>query len=255
MGKFIWLKRKLFLLYFLLVFLFNIISVHSQSELEDIDKELKKELGQPKTEEQKTKSGKKKIREKENKQEEISPLEERFERRKAEEESTIWILIKIILVFSILTAAMYYILKYIAKNRNAKFPAQSSMKVLASLPLATSKQLQIVDVSGMLLLIGVSDDSVNLIMEINDSNIKNHIYQLQQSYEPPITENFLELALKSFKNFHFGFPSQDPSQDMQNKENPKNYGRDEDEIVDEIKMRQMEILEKIKKERKNLSKS
>ncbi|MCB1190257.1 MAG: flagellar biosynthetic protein FliO [Leptospiraceae bacterium] len=224
--------------------------LYSESDLDDINSELKKELGTPPEKKPEKEPEEKEIPKKiENRETQPNPIEDRYLNRKENEESLIWILIKIIFIFGFLTAAMYYVLKYIAKNRNSRFPAQDSMKLLASLPLASNKQLQIVDISGMLLLIGVSDNSVNLIKEIVEPDIKTQIYQVQDSYEGP-TESFFDLALKSFQNLdlksHFT--------SSQNKESNVSYEKGEDEIVDEIKMRQMEILEKIKKERKNLTK-
>ncbi|HNC00456.1 MAG TPA: flagellar biosynthetic protein FliO, partial [Leptospiraceae bacterium] len=154
-----------------------------------------------------------------------------------------WTLVKVFFVFGILTAAMYYVLKFVSKNRQSMYPVRDAMRVLASLPLAPNKQIQIVDVSGILLVIGVSDGSVNLIKEIDSSEIKEKIYHSKETVQPP-TENFLEVLLSTFKNLDFKASHNTSHKDTE--------VRDE-EIMNEIKFRQLERLEKLKKERSDLS--
>ncbi|HMW05059.1 MAG TPA: flagellar biosynthetic protein FliO [Leptospiraceae bacterium] len=207
-------------------------------ERDEMDQLLQKELGQEPTK-QLTEDNKKPT---DKKNEPINPVEERY-RREDDSSSLLWTLVKVFFVFGILTAAMYYVLKFVSKNRQSMYPVRDAMRVLASLPLAPNKQIQIVDVSGILLVIGVSDGSVNLIKEIDSSEIKEKIYHSKETVQPP-TENFLEVLLSTFKNLDFKASHNTSHKDTE--------VRDE-EIMNEIKFRQLERLEKLKKERSDLS--
>ena len=209
-------------------------------ERDEMDQILQKELGTDPTK-QTLEDNSKKPQDK--KKEPVNPVEERY-RVEEEPTSLLWTLVKVILVFGILTASMYYVLRFISKNRQNMYPVKDMMRVLASLPLAPNKQIQIVDVAGMLLVVGVSDGSVNLIKEIESNDIKEKIYHSKETHEPQ-SENFLEVFMGTFKNLDFKNPI------SKNQATPEN--RDEEEIMDEIKFRQLERLEKLKNERANLS--
>ncbi len=209
-------------------------------ERDEMDQLLQKELGQDPSKQVIEDNSKKPL---DKKIEPINPVEERY-RREEEPSSLLWTLVKVILVFGILTAAMYYVLKFISKNRQNMYPVKDAMRVLASLSLAPNKQLQIVDISGMLLVVGVSDGSVNLIKEIDSSEIKEKIYHSKETHEPQ-SENFLEVFMGTFKNLDFkaGIGSG----------NQKTSETSDEEIMDEIKFRQLERLEKLKQDRTDLS--
>lgn len=209
-------------------------------ERDEMDQILQNELGQNPTK-QSIEDHNKKTPDKVN--EPVNPVEERY-KREEEPSSLLWTLVKIVIVFGILTAIMYYVLKFISKNRLSMYPVKDAMRVLASLPLAPNKQLQIVDISGILLIIGVSDGSVNLVKEIDSSDIKERIYQAKEHHEPQ-SENFLEVFMNTFKNLDF--------KHNLSHETEKNTEIREEEIMDEIKYRQLERLEKLKVERANLS--
>ena len=209
-------------------------------ERDEMDQLLQKELGQDPSK-QVIEDNSKKPTDKKN--ELVNPVEERY-KRDEEPSSLLWTLVKVIFVFGILTAIMYYLLKFISKNRQNMYPVKDAMRVLASLSLAPNKQLQIVDISGILLVVGVSDGSVNLIKEIDSNEIKEKIYHSRETHEPQ-SENFLEVFMGTIKNLNFksGIDS----------ETHKNTETRDEDIMDEIKFRQLERLEKLKQERTDLS--
>jgi flagellar protein FliO/FliZ len=114
--------------------------------------------------------------------------------------STAWLLIKVILVFGGLTAAMIFILRVMSKSRDSRFPVKGVMSILSSLPIATNKQIQIVDVAGRLLVLGVADSGVNFLTEITAIEEKNRILKMKEEFEPS-QENFLVNLLESLKDF------------------------------------------------------
>lgn len=209
-------------------------------ERSEMDQILRNELG---IDEKKVTEDKKKPADSKNVKEE-NPIEERY--RNANDDSAgslIWTLVKVLFVFGILTAIMYYVLKIISKKRDSRYPVKAAMKVLGSLPLGTNKELQIVDVSGMLLLLGVSDQSVNLIKEIDSREIKEKIYTERDNFEP-VNDNFLDQFVGSLKNLDLKHIHQ----------KPKNNSEFEEDLMDELKLRQKERLSKMKEELDTLGK-
>jgi flagellar protein FliO/FliZ len=205
------------------------------SQTEDQDKELRKELGI----EDKAKD--KNAKPKTNPKEETNPVAERYLEKEESGPVLLWILVRIALVLAILVGASYYGLKYFNTNRAAKFPIKGAMRILSVLPISIGKQIQIVEVSGMLFVIGVSDQSITLIKEIDSQEMKQKIFMEVDTYEPP-KENFLDtlfnLTKKEFSSV---------------REKKSTEGSDE-EMMEEFKQRQINYLEKIKKEREELEK-
>ncbi|MCB1141046.1 MAG: flagellar biosynthetic protein FliO [Leptospiraceae bacterium] len=205
---------------------------------EDLNNALQKELG---IEEKQTKPPEPtKVPEKV--PEEVNPVQERF-REQSEPESLLWILVKISIVLVILVGVFYYLVRFFSVTRNARFPVKGVMRVLSTLPIGPGKELQIVDLSGELLLIGVSENSINLIKEIESPDLKQKVYMMRDVTEPE-EENFVEQLLKNLKTT----PFEKKSGSVVVEE------RDTDDVVEELKLRQLDRLEKLKEERKSLSK-
>jgi flagellar protein FliO/FliZ len=209
-------------------FLFS-ISIFTESEM---DKALQNELGISKQTENQTQTTKK---------EEVNPVEERF-KPKEESSSLLWTLFKIIFVFGILTALMYYVLKFVSNTRQNLFPVKEAIRVLSATSISPNKQLQIVEVSGMLFLIGVSDYSISLIKEIEEASIKQKIFLERDSFEPPKEDfgNFLASSLQNF-DIKSAFSFQKKSEEQ------------EESILNEIKSSQANKLDKLKKERESMN--
>ena len=61
---------------------------------------------------------------------------------------------------------------------------QDVAKVLSVIPLGQNKYLQIVDLAGKVLVLGVSDNSINLITEIDDRDEINRLRIMSQKSVP-----------------------------------------------------------------------
>ena len=89
----------------------------------------------------------------------------------------------------------------------------------------------------------VSDGSVNLIKRNRIKEIKEKIYHSKETHEPE-SENFLEVFLGTGKNLDLRGNRNSEFVDLESSD---------EEIMDEIKSRQLERLEKLKQERSDLS--
>ncbi|EPG75740.1 flagellar biosynthesis protein FliO domain protein [Leptospira fainei serovar Hurstbridge str. BUT 6] len=111
------------------------------------------------------------------------------------------ILFRIVLVLGILCGGVYWILKTIAASRDAKLPVRGEMNLLSSLLLGPNKQLQIVEVTGQIFVLGVADSGINLISEITDPETKSRLQRMKDEYEPP-EGGFLVSVLAQLKDLN-----------------------------------------------------
>lgn len=226
----------------LFICLFSIFTVSIfATPNEDLDKELRKEMGVQDTKVQKAKDGSLPSEP----ALEPNPVKERYNVGAEEDGSLLWILVKITMVFAILAILFYYALRFLSNNRNERFPVKGLMRVLSSLPISGGKEVQILDVGGMLFVLGVSEGGITLIKEIDSQETKEKIFHARDTAEPT-HENFVEVLLKNFK----GTETLQSIMGGIQKTTPPS----EDDVVEEIKSRQIERLDKLRKERQDILK-
>ena len=223
--------------------LFSLVTVSLfATPTDDLNQELRKEMGVQDTKVQKAKDGSSSTEP----ALEPNPVKERYNVGSEEESSLLWILVKITMVFTILAILFYYALRFLSINRNERFPVKGLMRVLSSLPISGGKEVQIIDVGGMLFVIGISEGGVTLIKEIDSQEIKEKIFHARETAEPT-HENFVDVLLKNFKGTEI---LQSIVGGVQKATPPS-----EDDVVEEIKSRQIERLDKLRKERQDILKN
>ncbi|MCX6151036.1 MAG: flagellar biosynthetic protein FliO [Ignavibacteriales bacterium] len=108
----------------------------------------------------------------------------------------LWDFIKIFLVLIMLAGLMYFMLHLLKKyfySVESKHPKLISIKVLANQMLMPKKFLSIVKVQDKFYLLGISDQSVNLIDKFEDPELKLKL----EAGSVPSTVNFLDYFKKS----------------------------------------------------------
>ncbi|MDX1961449.1 MAG: flagellar biosynthetic protein FliO [Leptospiraceae bacterium] len=202
------------------------------SQTEDQDKELRKQLGveEKESKKEKSKSGVK---------EEVNPVAERYLEKEESGSVLLWILVRVTIVLAILVGAAYYGMRFINKNQAARFPVKGAIKVLSSVSIGPGKQIQIIEVSGILLIVGVSEHSITLIKEIDSQEIKQKLVLEADSFQPP-NENFLDALFNITKR------------EFSSVKEKKSVENSDEEMMEEVKQRQINYLEKIKKDREEL---
>ncbi len=168
---------------------------------------------------------------------EKNPIEERYVNKEESPESNLlWILVKLLTILGILLAAFYYIARYLRKNQSSRFPLKGDIRLISQAYLGAGKEIQVVDVAGMLFVLGVTEHSIQLIKEIHDPIIREKIYTALDSAEPP-QENFFEYFLNR----------------LNNKDKSSTSNSDQEEIIlEEIQKRQKAKLEELKRKRGKL---
>ncbi|WP_108977110.1 flagellar biosynthetic protein FliO [Leptospira ryugenii] len=128
-----------------------------------------------------------------------NPIQERYMDTNEDSPSATWILLKILFVLAILVGAGYYLVQKMQISKASKYPVKGFMKVLSSLSLSPSQSVQIVEVGGKILVLGVAEGSINLISEITSPDEKNQINQMKSEADPYVP-NFLETLLEGLQS-------------------------------------------------------
>jgi flagellar protein FliO/FliZ len=102
-----------------------------------------------------------------------------------EEESAVWMFIKMLLVLGIFAGGFYYFYRFVTKKAGVNIFGSDAVRVLSVVPLGQNKFLQVVDLAGKVLVVGVSDSSISLITEITEKDQIDRIRILSTRTPPP----------------------------------------------------------------------
>jgi Flagellar biogenesis protein len=102
-----------------------------------------------------------------------------------EEESSVWMFIKMILVLGIFAGGFYYFYRFVTKKAGVSIFGGEAIKVLSVVPLGQNKFLHLIDVAGKVMVIGVSDNNISKISEITEKDQIDRIRILSTRTPPP----------------------------------------------------------------------
>jgi flagellar protein FliO/FliZ len=117
---------------------------------------------------------------------ETAAKEEQYEYEKptVEEESYVWLIFKTMIVLGALIGGFYFFYKFVTKKTGMQILGRDVIKVLSVVPVGQNKFLQVIDLAGRIMVIGVSDSSINLITEVMDRNEIDRIRLLSSKSSP-----------------------------------------------------------------------
>ncbi len=101
-----------------------------------------------------------------------------------EEESYAWSFIKMLLVLALFAVGFYYFYRFVTRKTGVNVFGREAIKVLSVVPLGQNKYLDVIDLAGKVMVIGVSENSINLITEITDRDQIDRI-RILSSKAPP----------------------------------------------------------------------
>lgn len=119
-----------------------------------------------------------------------------YEKPVAEEESYAWLIFKTIIILAALVGAFYYFFRFVTKKSGIQTLGRDVIKILSMVPVGQNKYLQVIDLAGKIMVIGVSDSNINLITEINDKDEINRIRLLSSKSTPIQPGGFQEYIVK-----------------------------------------------------------
>jgi flagellar biogenesis protein FliO len=105
----------------------------------------------------------------------------------ADEDSSAWMLFKMLLVMGLFGGGFYYFYRFVTKKGGVNMFGGEAIKVLSVVSLGQNKFIQIVDLAGKVLVVGVSDGGINLISEITDKDQVDRI-RILSTRTPPTAD-------------------------------------------------------------------
>ena len=114
---------------------------------------------------------------------------------RVDEGSYVWSFIKMLFILGVMVAMFYYFFRYVSKKTGANVSSHGVSTTLSIIPIAQNKFLQIVDLGGKVLVLGVSDNSINLITEITE---KHEIDKIRVSH---LNDSQIQSTSSSFSDF------------------------------------------------------
>ena len=106
----------------------------------------------------------------------------------AEEESPSFfgVVLRFLGLMALMLGGFYFVMRYMKRRSGMGFAANGSevVQVLLSVPLVQGKFLQVVDVAGKLLVLGVSDSGVQMLTTVEDGTTADRLRLWQSRQEP-----------------------------------------------------------------------
>jgi flagellar biogenesis protein FliO len=96
-----------------------------------------------------------------------------------------------------MTALLYLVLRYMRSRSGTIGSGSELVQVIASIPILQNKYIQIVDLAGKLLVLGVSENGIHLIHTVDDARTADRI-RLYQSHRRDLPAAGLLSDLKRF---------------------------------------------------------
>ncbi|MCL2026648.1 MAG: flagellar biosynthetic protein FliO, partial [Leptospirales bacterium] len=97
-----------------------------------------------------------------------------------------WDIFKLLIILGLMVGGFYYFFRYISKKTGINARGGDIMRTIAVLPIGQNKHIQVVELAGKLLVLGVADGGINLITEITNKDDIDRI-RLMSSFDdkPP----------------------------------------------------------------------
>ena len=105
------------------------------------------------------------------------------------------LILKTVAILVAIVASIFFLFKFLVKSRHKIITESDIIKVLATFPLSANKVIQIIDIGGKVLVLGITDSNINLITTIEDKEVIDSI-KLQYSKEKVQKTGFKDQFLK-----------------------------------------------------------
>ncbi len=123
-------------------------------------------------------------------------FEEEDFKPQVEEESTVWMIFKTLFVLGLMVAGFYYFFRFVTKKAGIQFMGQEVVQVLSIVPVGQNRYLQVVDLAGRILVLGIAENNINLLLEITDRDEKDRIRLMSSRSHPAQEIVFSEFLAK-----------------------------------------------------------
>jgi flagellar biosynthetic protein FliO len=101
-----------------------------------------------------------------------------------------WLVFKAFFFLALIVAGIYFAYRYAMRKQGIRTNPSDALRVISYTPMGGNRSLQVVRVGDRYLLLGVGSDSVRLLVEIEDPEVKKQLTIEEGSAAPP--KSFLE---------------------------------------------------------------
>lgn len=115
-----------------------------------------------------------------------------------EEPSYVWLVFKALFVLAIFGGGFYLFFKFINQKMGMPGVGRDVVRILASTPLGQNKFVQIVDIAGRILVLGITDSNVSLITEITERDQMDRVKLLSSKSTPVQDVTFTQFLADQF---------------------------------------------------------
>jgi flagellar biogenesis protein FliO len=105
------------------------------------------------------------------------------------------LVLRTLAVLAAIIVGIYLIFRLFLKRKNKIVTDTGLIKVLSSYPLAANRVIQVVEIAGKIMILGVSESSINLITEVGDQEFIDKI-KLLSSKESKVGGSFKDQIFK-----------------------------------------------------------
>jgi len=116
---------------------------------------------------------------------------------KSSTSSSIWILVRIILVLALVCFAIYAIVHFLKKSTGINVGNEPYLKCVASLSLSPNKSIQVITLGQKGYLVGITEQAINLISEVTDAELVDAM-NLQADKKNPVPSGSFPALLGNF---------------------------------------------------------
>jgi flagellar biogenesis protein FliO len=114
------------------------------------------------------------------------------------------LVLRALAILAVIIIGMFFLFRLLMKKRNRIVTDTGIIKVLATYPLASNRLIQVVEIAGKIMILGVTESNINLITEVEDGELIDKIKLLSSKESTgggSFKDQFLKLiGGKSFQN-------------------------------------------------------
>ena len=121
--------------------------------------------------------------------------------------SFVSLILRFVGFLALMLGAFYLIVRYIKSKTGALSGDNDLIQIIASMPLVQGKFIQVVDLAGKLLILGVSDAGVRLITQVDDARTADRIrlWQSRRTGESGVPEHWTTRLTRVFRGAEYRF--------------------------------------------------
>ncbi|MCX7678571.1 MAG: flagellar biosynthetic protein FliO [Spirochaetes bacterium] len=128
-----------------------------------------------------------------------------YRAEETETQSYGWLIFKTLMIIALLVGGFYYFFRFVTKKTGIQILGKDMVHVLSIVPLGQNKYLEVVDLAGKVLVLGVTDSNISFITEITEKEQIDRIRVMSAKTaerEVPRFREFISQQIVGFLDKH-----------------------------------------------------